>query len=254
MKRYSITILILLCVAVSSAQSRMNSEAASKLFGEANEQYQQQKYAEARKLYGQIVEAGVESPSLFYNMGNAAARLGRTGEAVLYYEKARELSPRDGDVLANLKRVAPPDNDPQRFILVVPFMWIVDHFSLREWLGAFFAIFTLTGLVGAVYFAFPPRKYAWLLRRGFQGLALGSALVFVFAGTRLYQAKVLRYSIVMKVNAPVYSGPGEKFTQMSAAPEGTKVRRLAFTDPVWAQIQLMDGQRGFIAAESLKSI
>ena len=39
---------------------------------------------------------------LFYDLGNACIKSDRLGEAILWYERARLLSPRDEDVGANL--------------------------------------------------------------------------------------------------------------------------------------------------------
>jgi tetratricopeptide (TPR) repeat protein len=248
------TAAVLLFACAALAQPRMNEHAAQDLFNRANAEYQQQRYAEARALYGQIIDAGIESADLFYNMGNASARLGRTGEAVLYYEKARKLAPRDSDVRANLRRVGPPDNDPQRFVLAVPLFWILEKLSLREWVGTFLTLFVLMGITGAVYYGFPPPRWAWLVRNAFRAMAVASAVLALFAAAKLYQSHRVEHSVVMRSNAPVYSGPGERFSQVGATPEGTKVRRLAFNDPVWAQVQLMDGQRGFVVANSLRPI
>lgn len=49
--------------------------------------------------------AAAESPVLLYNRANCAYRLGRLGEAVMLYERARRLAPRDSDILENLNFV-----------------------------------------------------------------------------------------------------------------------------------------------------
>ena len=45
------------------------------------------------------------SAATFYNLGNADARAGRPGAAVLNYERARLLTPDDPDLIANLRLV-----------------------------------------------------------------------------------------------------------------------------------------------------
>lgn len=261
LSRYARTMLlgaVLLAViapACSAAERpTMNLGAAELLYNKANTEYQQQRYGEARELYSQIIRAGIQSADVFYNMGNACARLGKTGEAVLNYERARRLAPRDPELATNLKKIAPADNDPQHFILFRPFFWIVGSFSLGEWLGTFFTFFFLAAITGAFYYAVPMRGYTPWLRRAFYGFGVLTCILGVFAGAQ-YQHESTEYSVVMKPNAPIYSGPGEKFSQLVTAPEGTKLQRLSFSnDPTWAQVMLMDGQKGFTLMQNLESI
>ena len=44
----------------------------------------------------------VDALLLFYNLGNACFKSDRLGEAILWYERARLLSPRDEGIGANL--------------------------------------------------------------------------------------------------------------------------------------------------------
>jgi len=69
----------------------------------ANAAYAQGRYAEAADLFGQAVARHGYSASLLYDLGNASLRAGRVGEAVLAYERALALAPRDPDIRANLR-------------------------------------------------------------------------------------------------------------------------------------------------------
>jgi tetratricopeptide (TPR) repeat protein len=53
------------------------------------------------------------SAAALYDLGNAAARAGRTAEAILDYERARLLAPRDADIRANLHYVREQAGLPQ---------------------------------------------------------------------------------------------------------------------------------------------
>lgn len=74
------------------------------LFTKANEAYRAGDYQKAFERYA---EAAKEAPQaeVYYNIGNAAFKLNRIGEAILNYERARELTPRDQDTVQNLKYV-----------------------------------------------------------------------------------------------------------------------------------------------------
>ena len=72
-------------------------------FDEGNRRYQEGDYTGAVELYERILESGLESGELHYNLGNAWFRLGEIGPAILHYERARRIMPRDDDLEANLE-------------------------------------------------------------------------------------------------------------------------------------------------------
>src|SRR5882724_4891553 len=66
----------------------------------ANQLYDSGKFAEAAAAYEKIEP---KTAYVYYNLGNAWFRQGKLGLAILNYERARRLTPRDPDILANLK-------------------------------------------------------------------------------------------------------------------------------------------------------
>ena len=85
----------------------------------------------------------------------------------------------------------------------------------------------------------------------FGALALGVGL---FAAAKHYQKANVRYAILVKPGVAVYNGPSETFSKLAIVPEGAKVQRLAFDNPAWAHIMLMDGPVGFTQSENTKPI
>ena len=69
-------------------------------FKAANALYDAGKFAEAAAAYEKIEP---KTAHVFYNLGNALFREDKLGSAILNYERARQLAPRDPDILANLK-------------------------------------------------------------------------------------------------------------------------------------------------------
>jgi tetratricopeptide (TPR) repeat protein len=68
----------------------------------ANRLYENGRYAEAAQTYEQLVAGGVQDSTVFYNLGNAYYQQGNFGHAILNYERAQRLAPRDADVQTNL--------------------------------------------------------------------------------------------------------------------------------------------------------
>src|SRR5215468_6877297 len=78
------------------------SAAALAMFFRANHLYADGRYADAAAEYEHVLESGVASANLYFNLGNAYLKAGDVGRAVLAYERARRLAPGDPDVRANL--------------------------------------------------------------------------------------------------------------------------------------------------------
>ncbi|MBX7246588.1 MAG: hypothetical protein K1X53_13915 [Candidatus Sumerlaeaceae bacterium] len=248
------SLAVVLVVALTGICRAMTLDEAKLKYALANEEYKNQKFKEARAHYQEIVDAGIKSPQVYYNLGNACARLDDTGGAVLNYERARWLDPRNADLAANLKKMAPSANDPDHFVLVAPFYFLLDRLTLREWLGLFLVSFFAAGLAGFTLFALArngsanPAKWLFVIT-GTLAVVIG-----LFAGVRLLQAEYLRYYIVMKPNVTIFSGPSEKYSELLALPEGSKVRRVEFSDPDWAHVVLRDGRKGFVQAAKVSPI
>ena len=85
--------LLLFCAQLSFAAPADDFKAANKL-------YDAGKFAEAAAAYEKLEP---KTAHVFYNLGNAWFRDGKLGLAILNYERARRLAPRDPDILANLK-------------------------------------------------------------------------------------------------------------------------------------------------------
>ena len=69
----------------------------------ANNLYEAGYYAEAAQIYEELIAQGVEDSALFYNLGNAYFQQGDLGRAVLNFQRAAQLDPRDPDIRANLE-------------------------------------------------------------------------------------------------------------------------------------------------------
>lgn len=108
MKR-AITYLILLSVIpiIFLAGSLLPAEGPvidpDRLFKEANQRYAADDYEGAVSDYRMALSTGLRSGNLYYNIGNALVKNGKLGEAILNYERARLLMPRDGDLLSNIR-------------------------------------------------------------------------------------------------------------------------------------------------------
>ena len=74
-------------------------------FESANAAFADGRFDDARNAFAQLAARDGASAAILYNLGNAAFRAGKPGEAILAYERALLIAPRDQDVRANLRQV-----------------------------------------------------------------------------------------------------------------------------------------------------
>ena len=80
--------LLLWGVGPAVAQSEVSPTEA---MARANQQYEAGQFAEAISIYQAIIEAGVTSSDLYYNLANAYFKQGELGRAIVNYRRAQIL-------------------------------------------------------------------------------------------------------------------------------------------------------------------
>ena len=78
-------------------------EYPEKLFAQGNSEYQKGDYESAERYYSQILNSGFDSGPLYYNLGNACFKQKRLGDAIYYWEKAKQKLPADREIQENLE-------------------------------------------------------------------------------------------------------------------------------------------------------
>lgn len=102
LRNAAIIIFVAVCIANISAEEPVGQQEFNTIFFRANNSYREKKYDDAIQDYEKLISAGLRSANIFYNLGNAYLRTGTRGKAILYYERAIRMRPRDADIRANL--------------------------------------------------------------------------------------------------------------------------------------------------------
>ena len=97
-----VCVVAIACGWAASAAAQTNTESPATWFERANSAYEAGNYSGAIDDYTRVVAAGIVSADLFYNLGNACFKQGDLGRAILWYERAQRLAPRDPDLRENL--------------------------------------------------------------------------------------------------------------------------------------------------------
>jgi len=222
--------------------------------------YQARQYDEAKRLYEELAEEGMNTPDLFFNLGNTYYQLGQKGMAAWMYEKALALRPRDGDARKNLRLAVGPqlDRSPQAtgaFFLFRPVFRLYSSFTASEWMLVLDAAYFLAAFFAALWILSRPTA----LRRWTRRLAiLGTAalvITAVFAIPRLIDAEWNRYGVVVQRGAIVRSAPGPNEPEYFEAREG---ERFLVTDAdVLGWVRVMrpsDGRVGYLLEGAVRLI
>lgn len=245
----------IICLVMLAAS--VHAETPEQFFDLANQAYQQGRFTEAIEKYEMILQSGLVSGELYYNLGNAYYKTGALGKAILNYERARRLLPNDDDVLHNLQlahlmiadRIEPL---PQLFIWT---WWdaIKSWFSMSGITWTTYGVFFLT-LVAVAGFMLAP-TYA-LRRAAFIGTVVG-VIVFV-GGLSVFLGKLgdLQRSDVAVVTAEVVTlknSPDLKSSDAFVLHGGVKV---FITDKVndWLKVRLADGKVAWIEQSACEII
>ena len=249
------TIVLLIALTMSVAgMAQLTSVSYNYWLGEGNAAYNEGNYEQALTFYNQVVEAGLESADLYYNMGNTYYKLKQYPMSILYYEKALKLNPGDEDIRANLEIAN---------LAVVDKINVIPQSFIQRWWNGIKASFSTDGWawVSVVLFAlFLFCLFAFLMARRtglrkvgfFAGLLLLICLVFsvVFAVGNYEDLKYQDEAIVMTPTITVKSSPSDMSVDLFVLHEGAKVRIMESSNG-WNKIKIADGSVGWLSEESM---
>jgi tetratricopeptide (TPR) repeat protein len=249
-------IILALLLSLLIPQQTSAQSAALGLYGQANQAYQEGQFTEAIRLYEQILQSGVANGLVFYNLGNAYFKDNQLGRAILSWERAGRLMPRDGDVAANLALARGLTVDKidvqKRGLLLRAVTVLARSANLSELTLIAFVLYLFTAVLGVAAI--------WIRKRGWRKKMLVATLIvgilFLFASAslfgKIYQQRLTR-AIVLAPVVEARSGPGEEYTKIFTAHEGTTVR-IRQQREGWNLISLPNGLGGWIPEESVENI
>lgn len=194
-------------------------------WSEVNQLVKAGKFDEAYQLLRSRPEA---SGTYYYDLGTLASRLGQTGPAVAYLEKANRILPHDPDIQHNLNiardtlgGVIGTDRlDPASTWMEQ----VADHIAMKELRGAL----GLISLLLALYWIM-----SLLRNQSLKRILLSSssklgclALILVLALYGMEREAEDHPAAVVLSRQTVRSGPGESFSELGQVDSGAKVRLL----------------------------
>ena len=220
------------------------------IFSQANLFYEEKEYDKAIAEYKKILEKKVESGNLYYNLGNCYFKKGRLGKAILNYEKALRLIPRDRDLEANYKYACslirgniPRSRRGFTFYINNLFKWFtIDELTI---FSSFIYLCILAVIIGSLYIK-------WIKRyRGLILVFLGGIFIFILWGINRKVSLIQKEAIVIAEKVEVKFEPLEHATTYFTAYEGMKLRVMASNNG-WQKVKRADGKKGWVRKERIE--
>jgi tetratricopeptide (TPR) repeat protein len=243
----NILILLVSIISILHAQD-LDSE-----FSEANQAYTEGDYQHAIELYSKILEKGIESGEVYFNLGNAYFKTNNPGRAILYYEKASKFIEGDPALeqnlqLSRLRIVDKIEPIPELFI----FEWwttLIHLFSLDTLLWVNIAVFStliLLIIVNLLYGRQLIRQLIWVV-------SVFCLVIFVITFSLIYEFESTQFGVILEEKASVISEPDINGTEVFILHEGTKVKINRLLNN-WLEITIPDGKTGWVKETSLEVI
>lgn len=246
----------LFCLAASSVCAADRPSEPNQLFYQGNTLYQARDYLDALLAYDKILELGVESGNLYYNIGNGFFKLNNYGYAILFYERARRIMPYDSDIRSNLDYARsltgePAFEDATDTAFVKALKRPLRDLPLSGLTLLAIGLYLATALLIAIRITNPivAKKMRFAL---WTVMALSAYTLIVF-GIRYYCEAVQKHGITLQKDVECRYEPIDKSAIHYKLREGSEVLIVTTRDD-WRQIRRSDGKVGWVKKSAVEAI
>ncbi|HEX9639407.1 MAG TPA: tetratricopeptide repeat protein [Acidobacteriota bacterium] len=243
-------VLVVLIAATVGAQSPDQAAAAG------NRAYEAGDFNSAARRFEQALRYGAGSGALYYNLGNAYFKLGRLGEAILAYERARKQLGDDPDLRYNLdyarSLIVDQIEVAEENVYFKGLRYVHQLLSPNQTAAVFLGGYLVTALLGLGTILSP---FPWRRRLGIAALVLAipTLLIGISLSAKIYSDRAFEHGIVLEQKVYARSGPGANHTSIFEIHEGLKVEIHA-RRAGWTQISLANGFNGWVPENAIGTI
>jgi len=225
-------------------------------FDAANKAYNEGKFQEAVNEYQKIIAHGAHSFEVYFNLGNAYYKLNDVANSIYFYEKAALINKDHPSLQVNLayarQMTIDAINQKRENGLSTVVNGVIQSVPLSTW-TLLSILFMLLFVVSYLIFLF------WNTTK-IKRLAFGSSLILIVLSLSTYALAYQHQALeaqeapaIIFENTIVKAEPNERGAKLFELHLGTKVQ---VQDQMgeWAQVQLADGQQGWLLQQSIKPI
>lgn len=246
-------IVLFFVSAIGTVRLSASSDGISDGFTNANQLYEEGKFAEALTVYKSI-EAQVAHWKLFYNMGNCYYKTGDYVKAKIYYLRAERLKPFDTSIQKNIDIVNKRFSDkiePETPDFISRTVQRIETLISLNMVSAALIV----SIIVLNLFIFLLLKNGQTRFRLY-GVSFSLVITLLMAGYHIYRTgkQTLRNTaVIVKADTELRSGPGENNTILFKVNPGLKVKIIEKSRN-WAQISASSQIAGWIEKESIEQI
>lgn len=201
-------------------------ENINNIFKNANDLYNRGSYIEANNLYLNLISSNVVSKDLYYNLASSYYEINSNGYAVLWYERALNISPFDKEIKNNINKIT-ERKDYDSFYIIAFYISLI--------LFVFFSVFLFV---------------LFIKKKNINFLLLISCVILLVFSIYLYKTIKSDYIIIIR-NTNIYSGSSIKSDIVSSVYEGEKFRVIKESSN-WYYVKGIS--KGWINKEDLEKI
>ncbi len=229
--------------------------AQNNVFTQANEAYYKKDYKTAISKYESLVDQGLSSFELFYNLGTSYSQKGDLGKSILYFEKAKLIDPKNPLLTNNLAIANGKLKDEIESI--APFFleaWWQDFYRLLSAnIWSFLSlIFIWLGIFALAKWILSNRNAQKMLFYSFPLLLIGFLSFFAAKSATNFELNP-RLGIVLAPETPLKSGADASSDDILTIHEGLKVD---LVDQIgdWYKVHLKNGEIGWLKKDVVGKI
>lgn len=224
----------------------------------ADSAYATADYATAIYIYEQLLDTEGEAASVYYNLGNAYYKSGDIAHAILNYERALLLDPSNGDTQFNLELARSKAVDKNAVVSELFFVrWFRDFVSILSvdgWAKCGILCFIILILL-LTLFIFNKKSKTKKIIFIFALLSLVcTVLANVIASSQKDKLVYRESAIVMEPSVTVRSTPSTSGTELFILHEGKKITIKDDSMKEWKEIEIEDGNIGWLPASAIERI
>ena len=258
MKRNLIYIYVALCVNIGLCAQTFSDSTVVYTKAMADSAYAEADYATAIHIYEQLLATHGESSAIYYNLGGAYYKMDEIARAILNYERALLIDPSNADAKFNLELARSKAVDKNV---------IVTELFFVRWIRSFTAILSADGWAKASIlcfiiciacfslFIFGKKRKTKKIFFTFALLSLlCTILANVIASGQTDKLVHRESAIIMEPSVTVRSTPSANGTELFVLHEGKKVTIKDDSMKAWKEIEVEDGNIGWLPAEAIERI
>ena len=248
-----IRIAILFFIIMPFSLPCAKAQETESFFTSGNLEYEKGNYPGAIADYEKARLTGKISSALYYNLAGAYLKSGDIGRAVLNYERAINLSPRDADIAANYgfakSLVTGKEPNPRGFSSWRPIRIYNRFLTVNE-------MTIITSVLFFLFFIFLGLSVVLgssKVKASLAAIVLGALVIFssflVFQKVKEQNS----YAVIVVPSTDAFFGPFDSATKFFTLHEGNSVMILETKDS-WHRVRRQDGMVGWVKNMDLERL